>query len=122
MAIASESEPLARRCQRAADAAIPGARGNVRVRRRAPLQVEIEDVPGQPPLTAPQRTAARVAAEAVNSAVRMPRPVQDIAADIAAWVGVDIVRLRRVAALALAVAVSRDPTFAQRHGVPVDGD
>jgi len=97
MAISSESEPLARRCQRAANAAIPGASGNVRVRRRTPLQVEIEDVPGQTPLTGPQRTAARTAAEAVNPAVRLPRSVQDIAADIGAWIGVDVTRLRRVA-------------------------
>ncbi len=104
-----EPEPLLARLQQAANNAIAPAVCDVVLVARTPLQVQIRNRPGRPPLTNLQRTNAQAAALAVSPQPRRARPVANIAADIEAWIGTDMPRLRRVASLALALWLRRHP-------------
>ena len=117
-----ERDTLASRCLRAARAAIAPAVCDVAVRTRSPLAVDIQGVPGQTPLTPAQRATAKAAAEAVDARILRGKRPAALAAEIEAWVGTDPARLRKAAALALAVILAEYPRLARVLGVPVDGD
>lgn len=120
-----ELDPLADRCARAARAAIAPALCDVAIVAREPLTVDIRDVPGQPPLTPAQRTAARNAALAVDRRPRRVKPLATIQAEVAAWLDdlpLSPQKVRQGLALALALLAQKQPTALRQGGVPVDGD
>lgn len=53
---------------------------------------------------------------------RKPRAVASLVSDIRAWVGTDPARLRKVASLALALALRMQPGAALADDIPVVGD
>ena len=69
-----------------------------------------------------QQAQAMTVVTAFDWRPRRPRPLAAVVADIEAWIGVDVVRLRHAAALALAGTIVARPGYARAQGVPVDDD
>ena len=110
---------------RAAGIPIDGVRPTTRGTSAGPGNVTVDF---NPSATAAQRTQAANIVAAHNWTVRTRRPVTAIAADIETWITApaspveQIARLRKVAAMAVALAVAANPQLARQSGIPVDGD
>lgn len=116
----ADSQPLAGRCRRAANAAIAPKTCNVSVRTN-PFSVTIGDEAPHV-LTPAERAAAKAAAEGENPAPRQRKALATLVAEIETWIGNDAGRLRKVAAIGLATELLTNPRLARQLNIPLDGD